>query len=188
MAGITLKMEGSFPPRDSPAVIVANHSSFVDSLAMLLAAKDPIVFVTSTDLKKQPVVGSVLKRLGCTFVERGRQALADDAVERMTALLRRGDHLVVFPEGYINRAPGLRPFHLGAFAAATAAGCPVVPVGIRGTRNIVRPGSRLPRRAAATVIIGSPIAPLGSDFAATVQLRDAARAAISKLSGEPFVS
>jgi 1-acyl-sn-glycerol-3-phosphate acyltransferase len=187
-AGITLQIEGSFPPPDSAAVIVANHSSFVDSLAMLLAAKDPVVFVTSTDLKRQPIVGNVLKRLGCTFVERGQQALTDDAVERLTVLLHRKQRLVVFPEGYINRAPGLRPFHLGAFAAAAAAGCSVIPVGIRGTRNIVRPGSRLPRRAAATVVIGSPIAPLGSDFAATVQLRDATRSAISKLSGEPFVS
>jgi 1-acyl-sn-glycerol-3-phosphate acyltransferase len=187
-AGITLEVEGSFPPKTSAAVIVANHSSFVDSVAMLLAARDPVVFVTSTDLQRQPIVGSVLKRLGCTFVERGHQALSDDAVERMTALLHEGSHLVVFPEGSINRSPGLRPFHLGAFAAATAAACPVVPVGILGTRNIVRPGSRLPRRAAATVVIGSAIAPTGPDFAASVRLRDAARSAICTLSGEQLVS
>jgi 1-acyl-sn-glycerol-3-phosphate acyltransferase len=183
-----LEVEGSFPPKTSAAVIVANHSSFVDSVAMLLAARDPVVFVTSTDLQRQPIVGSVLKRLGCTFVERGHQALSDDAVERMTALLHEGSHLVVFPEGSINRSPGLRPFHLGAFAAATAAACPVVPVGILGTRNIVRPGSRLPRRAAATVVIGSAIAPTGPDFAASVRLRDAARSAICTLSGEQLVS
>jgi 1-acyl-sn-glycerol-3-phosphate acyltransferase len=169
-------------------VIVANHASFVDGLVMLLAAKDPVVFVTSTDLKRQPIVGSVLQRLGCIFVERDQQALTDDAVERMTDLLRRKQRLVIFPEGTINRAPGLRPFHLGAFAAATAAGCPVVPVGIRGTRNIVRPGSRLPRRAEVTVVIGSPVTPTGSDFAASVHLRDSARSAISKLSDEPFVA
>jgi acyl carrier protein len=188
MAGIPLHVEGSFPPRDNPAVIVVNHSSFVDSLVMLMVAKDPLIFVASTDLKKQPVVGNFLQRLGCIFVERGQQALADDAVERMTALLAQGNRLVVFPEGSINRAPGLRPFHLGAFAAATAAGCPVVPVGIRGTRNILRPGARLPRRATAAVVIGSPIEPTGSDFATSVHLRDAARSGISKLSGEPFVS
>jgi 1-acyl-sn-glycerol-3-phosphate acyltransferase len=188
MAAIGLRIEGSFPAGESAAVIVANHASFVDGLVMLLAAKDPVVFVTSTDLKRQPIVGSVLQRLGCIFVERDQQALTDDAVERMTDLLRRKQRLVIFPEGTINRAPGLRPFHLGAFAAATAAGCPVVPVGIRGTRNIVRPGSRLPRRAEVTVVIGSPVTPTGSDFAASVHLRDSARSAISKLSDEPFVA
>jgi 1-acyl-sn-glycerol-3-phosphate acyltransferase len=187
-AGINLEVEGSFPPKTGGAVIVANHSSFVDSVAILLATRDPVVFVTSTDLMRQPIVGSVLKRLGCCFVERGHQALSDDAVERMTALLHQGNHLVVFPEGSINRAPGLRPFHLGAFAAASAAACPVVPVGILGTRNIVRPGSRLPRRAAATVVIGSAIVPTGPDFAASVRLRDAVRTSICTLSGEQLVS
>jgi hypothetical protein len=109
MAGITLEVEGSFPPKSSTAVIVANHSSFVDSLAMLLAARDPVVFVTSTDLMRQPIVGSVLKRLGCTFVERGQQALADDAVERMTALFTSPRATSTAPRGYDRSTSGLSP-------------------------------------------------------------------------------
>ncbi|ETZ99771.1 acyltransferase family protein [Mycobacterium kansasii 824] len=43
-----------------------------------------------------------------------------------------GQSLVIFPEGRLARAPGLRPFHIGAFVVAAEAGVPALPVAIRG--------------------------------------------------------
>jgi 1-acyl-sn-glycerol-3-phosphate acyltransferase len=92
--------------------------------------------------------------------------------------------VLIFPEGSLSARPGLRVFHLGAFEAATSSNCPVIPVGIRGSREVLRPGSFRPHRGAVHVEIGDAITPGGSDFNERVVLRDAVRAAIAQLSGQ----
>jgi 1-acyl-sn-glycerol-3-phosphate acyltransferase len=65
------------------------------------------------------------------------------------------------------------------------AGVPVVPIAIRGTRSILRGGQWRPRPGRVSVTIGAPIAPDGSDFAAAVRLRDAARVFVLAHCHEP---
>jgi len=89
-----------------------------------------------------------------------------------------------FPEGTFDRQPGLREFHMGAFLVAAHTHLPIVPLGIRGTRSILRDGSWFPRWRAAAVTIGEPIAPIGDDWPAAVALRDRVRSEIGVLSGE----
>ena len=105
------------------------------------------------------------------------------SVEKLVDTIHSGHHVLIFPEGSISVRPGLRVFHLGAFEAATSSDCPVVPVGIRGSREVLAPGSYRPRRGAVHVTIGEPITAAGSDFADRVVLRDDVRAAIARLSG-----
>jgi 1-acyl-sn-glycerol-3-phosphate acyltransferase len=163
---------------------VANHASFVDGLVLVLAFPDPVVLVASTELARARVVGSFLRRLGCVFVERGDPGQGRASVDALTGLLAGGERVALFPEGSITRAPGLRPFRLGAFAAAARTGSPVVPVGISGTRDLLRPGSYLPRRGGIRVVFGQPIVPGSAGFTSQVELRDAAWAAVARLSGE----
>ena len=93
--------------------------------------------------------------------------------------------MVVFPEGTLVRRPVLLSFRLGSLAAATAASAAVVPVAIRGTRDVLRGEQWFPRRGAIAVEIGAPMTVSGTDFEAEVALRDAARSWIFKHSGEP---
>jgi 1-acyl-sn-glycerol-3-phosphate acyltransferase len=76
------------------------------------------------------------------------------------------------------------PFRLGAFKAAVDVQCPVIPVGLRGPREVLPADRWLPRRAAITVTIGTPIIPEGRDWREVVRVRDAARAAVARASGE----
>ncbi len=179
---VHVQVEGSLQRHLRPAVLVANHPSFVDGLALILASPGPLVFVASTDLERTWIIGSFLRRLGCVFVERGATGQSGEAVARLEAVVRSGRRLAMFPEGSISAAPGMRPFHLGAFVVAASSSCPVIPVGIRGTRDIVRPGTYLPHHADATISIGSPISSTGTDFAASIDLRDSAARVIAKLS------
>ena len=187
LSGIELRVQGALPPDDVPAIVVANHGSFVDALAILLASPEPVVFVTSTDLGHNRLVGRFLDRLGCTYVHRGDAGQSSDELAHLADLVRRGDRLVVFPEGSIDRTSGLRPFHLGAFSVAATVGCPVVPVGIRGTRRLLEPGSYFPHRSALAVVIGDQIRPGSDDFAGHVELAARARTAVAELSGDPQV-
>ena len=93
--------------------------------------------------------------------------------------------VVVFAEGGFGRAPGLRAFHLGAFAASAATGAPVVPVVLQGTRSLLRDTQWLPVRHPIDLCILAPAAPDGGDWTAAVRLRDRVRAAMLSRCGEP---
>jgi len=170
-------------PRSAASVLVANHSSYLDGVALVAALPRHYRFVAKRELRDQLVAGTYLTRIGAEFVERfdARQSVED--ANRLATLPAQGASLAFFPEGTFTRAPGLQPFHLGAFFAAARAGVPVVPVAIQGTRGMLPAGERLPRRGAIVVTVGAPVTPatpVGDAFSTAVGLRDAARAAISK--------
>jgi 1-acyl-sn-glycerol-3-phosphate acyltransferase len=73
---------------------------------------------------------------------------------------------------------------MGAFVVAARAGVPVVPVGVQGTRAILRAGQWFPRRGMVRVTVGAPMRPQGSDWGAAVALRDVARTQIAQYCGE----
>jgi len=144
-------------------------------------------FVAGEALQGEGLTGFVLKRLSTEFVERNEREHGVADTDRVVALARTGQSLVIFPEGRLARAPGLRPFHMGAFVVAAEAGVPVVPVAIRGTRAILRPEHHFPRRGSVEIAIGVPVQPTGTDWAAAVKLQRAVRTAVLRLSGEPDV-
>jgi 1-acyl-sn-glycerol-3-phosphate acyltransferase len=181
--GIELFLEGVLPP-SHPFIVTANHASFIDGLVLYVTLPEPVVFVTSIEIERQVFLGRIAKRYGCIFVERGRAESSAASIATLITALEQGKRLAIFPEGSIAAGSGVRVFHLGAFEAAASANCVIVPIGIRGTRDILRVGSFRPHPGTARVVIGSPIAPKGADFSARVALRNEVRSAIALLCGE----
>ena len=170
-----------------PAVLVANHASYLDAVVLLAALPMEFAFIAKRELAASPLVGTVIRKVGHLTVERADAMQSAADAERATALLRGGTSLLFFPEGTFVRAPGVLPFRLGAFKAAVEARRPVVPVGLRGTRRILPDGARLPTPGPVTVAIGVPITPQGGGWQEMVRLRDLARADIARLAGEGLV-
>jgi 1-acyl-sn-glycerol-3-phosphate acyltransferase len=187
LTGVPFKVVGAMPDT-RPLVIVANHESFVDGAVLILALDEPIIFIVGAVFADKPLIGRFLSHLGSVFAGGGTPRDATVLTHRLVSLLRSGESVASFPEGGLSPSPGLRTFHLGAFAAAAAAGVPIVPVGISGTRSVVPPGERFPRRGAIRVQIGTPIAPTGSDWRSVVALRNLARSAVADLLDEPASS
>ena len=188
LAGIASRWKASSNLPNAPCVLVANHASYLDGLALFAALPTHFSFVAKRELLAQPIARAYLRGLGVQFVERfdARQSVED--AKRLMDPVKPGTSTALFPEGTFTRTPGLASFHLGGFAAAVAAQVPVLPVAIRGTRALLRSGRWLPRRGAITVTIGRPVSPPSSAqdaFAAAVALRDAARAHILAHCGEP---
>ena len=151
---------------------------------MVLVAALPraFAFVAKRELQQQALLGPPLQRLGVEFVERFdvQKSVAD--ANHMAEAVQHGKSLLVFPEGTFIERPGLLPFHLGAFLAAARAGVPVVPLAIRGTREMLPAERWWPQRAALEVDIGAPIVPLVGEpdgFAVAARLREAARRVIA---------
>lgn len=186
LAGVPLRVEGlENLPRGGACILVANHASYLDGLALTAALPVPVRFVAKRELAGAWSTRWLLGRLGARFVERfDPQAAIADARD-LAREARSGPPLLFFPEGTFHRMPGLQPFQMGAFVAAAEAGVPVVPVVVRGTRSMLRDGSWFPRRGRIRVAVCPPIAPAGSGWEAALGLRNAARAAMLARLGEP---
>ncbi len=168
-----------------PKIVAANHASYLDAFALTAALPPEGAFLAKRELTQSPLARLLLERLGTLFVERfeAEKSVAD--TQRALAAIRDGESLLFFPEGTFDRAPGLRPFRMGAFYVAAQAGAPVVPVAIRGTRSMLRGDDWFPRRGAVTITVRPPIAPDGDDLAAAVRLRDKVRREILAHCAEP---
>jgi len=181
VAGCRVRLEGLAQlPAAGAVVFAANHSSYLDAVALLAALPRDFRFVGKRELSAWPLVGTIVRRVGHLTVERADPSRSVADAERVSAAIKTGTSLVFFPEGTFVATPGLLPFRLGAFKTAVEAGCPVLPVTIRGTREILPAEAWLPRRGPITVTIGAPIAPRQRDWREMVRLRDATRAEIRR--------
>jgi 1-acyl-sn-glycerol-3-phosphate acyltransferase len=155
---IEVALEGTLP--EPPAVLVANHASYLDAFVMMIALDQPVVFAAGSVLREQLVAGSFLRAIGMAFVggsdERGLASL-----EPLRAVLRKRGSVAFFPEGSLASTREVRRFRLGAFVLAIDEGVPVVPIAIIGTRALLPPGARLIRRARVKVRVGPLLDPHG---------------------------
>ncbi|WP_374225550.1 lysophospholipid acyltransferase family protein [Micromonospora sp. C31] len=147
--GVRLVARGR-PPRRG--LLVANHASWLDVLALLAVA--PARMVAKREVRSWPLVGPLAVAAGTVLVDRSRPRDLPATVARVAAALRAGRPVAVFPEGTTwcgtADAVGCRPgrgFRPALFQAAIDAGAPVVPLRI-GYRCAV---TGVPTTAAAFV-------------------------------------
>jgi acyl carrier protein len=187
VTGIRIEVIGLANLPRTPHIIASNHGSYIDAvlLGAVLPSDRRYVFVAKREFARQRIARRFLEGIEAVFVERSdvKQGVEDVAAVERAAL--SGALPLFFPEGTFDRRPGLREFRMGAFLVAARTGLPIVPLGIRGARSILRDGTWFPRWSAAAVTIGEPLAPSGNDWIAAVALRDRVRAEIVRLSGEP---
>ena len=132
-------------PASGPAIIAANHISFFDSVALLMAVRRPITFVGKSEYMHSWKTRHLLPAMGMIPVDRTSGFQALDALEVAAGVLRADGIFVIYPEGTRSRDGKLHAGHTGVGQLAAATGAPVIPTGIIGTDAIQPPGARLPR-------------------------------------------
>jgi len=85
-----------------------------------------------------------------------RHSADRNALRRSFDLLKAGDALIIYPEGTRVESGVLATPEPGAGFIAQKAGCPVLPVGLTGTRECLPKGARWPRRVPVTISFGKP--------------------------------
>lgn len=189
MAGIQLCIEGSGNlPLDTPCILVANHSSYLDGLMLVAALQGCYGFVAKRELKNSIISSLYLQRMGSEFVERFDFQQGVEDTGRLRDSVVKGRSLIFFSEGTFCRRPGLLPFKMGAFLVGAQTSTPVVPISIRGTRSILHPDHWFPRRGTVSIIVGPRLNDDYTDWDAAIRLKDAARAEILRHCGEPDLS
>jgi 1-acyl-sn-glycerol-3-phosphate acyltransferase len=126
--GVDLVVRGE-PPASGPLLVVANHMSWLDILVM--NAAKPARFVSKSDAKHWPLLGSLITGAGTLYIERGSRRDAMRMVHHMAERLRERDILAIFPEGTTGDGRALLPFHANLFQAAISANAPILPVALR---------------------------------------------------------
>ena len=125
---IRIEVRGD-PVTSGPALLVANHISWLDIVVMHAARY--CRFVSKADVKDWPVVGALATGAGTLYVQRESRRDAMRVVRHMVDALRAGEVVAVFPEGTTSDGLHLLPFHANLIQAAISAPAPVQPVALR---------------------------------------------------------
>jgi 1-acyl-sn-glycerol-3-phosphate acyltransferase len=166
VCGIPFKVEGLERLPKTPCVVVANHASYIDAIAIVAALPPDFAFVIKKEMVRVPLASLLLRRLGSQFVERfDRHKGATDA-RRVLKLAATGQSLMFFPEGTFDETRQIGKFLGGAFTTAARAQMPVVAIAIHGTRDVMPPGGlaihRLPIRVEVLAVLSADEARLTS--------------------------
>ncbi len=143
-------------PQEGPLLVVANHFSFVDPMAMVRIAPWPMEFLGGFRTPNAPPLLSWLRELwGYYPVFRGTGSTL--ALRASEAVMRQRGILGVFPEG-TSAAAVLRPPRPGVALIAARTGARILPVGLDGFIDVL-PRLAKGRRARVTVRVGKPFGP-----------------------------
>ena len=181
MAGIRYRVAGPRLPRATPVVFCSNHESNVDPAVLFQALHPQLHILYKAELRKFPLMGTVLEVGGFVAVDRRDRRQSFDSLDRGSASLRAGNSFLIFPEGTRSRTGDLLPFKKGGFIMAIQAQVPIVPVAISGGRAAMRKGSAIVRPVRVSVRIGQPIPTAGMTLEDRDQLIARVRAEVERL-------
>jgi 1-acyl-sn-glycerol-3-phosphate acyltransferase len=165
------------------SVVVANHASYLDGVILQAFLPPRFSYVIKGEMRRIPVAHFLLRRIGAHFVERHSAGASARDARTLLRAAGNGESLAFFPEGTFTSASGLGAFRSGAFAAAIRAQVPVVPIVIRGARQILPAHRMLPRRATLTIDVLAALPP--ETFSNSKALAETARQHMLAVLDEP---
>lgn len=135
-----------------PAVIIANHTSFLDTLAIAMATHK-IIYLVNDWVYESPVFGRLVRALGFYPVSQG----IENGMEKLKEKIDQGYSLVVFPEAERSYTNDVKRFHKGAFYLAEEFGLDVLPLYIHGNSEVLPKGDFIIYDGSITVKVGERI-------------------------------
>ncbi len=174
--------------RDTPTVLVANHQSYVDVVALFLVLPEMPVFLAKRELSRVPLFGRVMRTRGDVFIDRQRHDAAATTIDRTARILKPGSPLLVFPEGTRAHEPRIGAFKRGAFHLAKQAHAALQPIGIHGSLEAWPREATAPRGGPGEVTIGPALDAEAVQAMPLEELVTHARSEIARLSRLPLAS
>jgi 1-acyl-sn-glycerol-3-phosphate acyltransferase len=167
--GIARRMRGPTPR--GPALLAANHRSWLDIVACLASWR--CTFVAKREVAAWPIVGPAARAIGVVFIDRTRPRDLVRVLAEVERALRDGRLVVLFPEATTTAAAQPLPFRSGLLESLVRTGCvafplalvpsahpsPTDPLAWVGSESLVANLARLLRRAPAqlTLHVGAPV-------------------------------
>lgn len=174
ISGATIRLSGGENlNRHVNCILVSNHQSYMDAPLVISRVNLQVRFFANKGLFGIPFLGTHLRRTGHLPVTSGDPRASLRSLHDAAALVRQSNvSVLLFPEGGRSRV-GMLSFKEGAAYLAIKSGRPVVPLGIRGTRNLLPMGSISFRPGPIELHVGKPVVTQG--------LRPQDRASLTRL-------
>lgn len=146
-------------PAEGPAIVAANHPSYLDPVLLSLQVRRPIRFMAWEALFRVPLLGRAVRAFGAFPVDT-RRGQGGHAYERAKALVEAGEVVGIFPEGKRSTTGWMEPrLREGAARLAYETGAPLVPATITGAFRAWPHFQALPEPARIRVRFHEPIDP-----------------------------
>jgi 1-acyl-sn-glycerol-3-phosphate acyltransferase len=144
-------------PRTGAFIIAPVHRSNLDTPMLGVVTRRRMRYMGKESLWRSAPGGWLLTALGGFPVERGTADRA--ALRAATAVIERGEPLVMFPEGTRQQGPDVVEMFDGPAFVACRTGAPIVPVGIGGSYEAMPAGAKWVKPAKMAIVIGPPLVP-----------------------------
>ena len=142
-----------------PAIIIANHASFLDILVTVMQ-HPKLILLTNKWVYYSPVFGKVVQLADYYPVMEG----VDPAIEKFVEIVKDGYSIVIFPEGTRTTDGRLKRFHKGAFYLAEQLNIDIVPMLLHGTGSTIKKGDFMVMNAFMTMKFLPRITPTDKSF------------------------
>ena len=127
-------------PTDGRFLLVCNHICDLDSALILKCfPKSQLCFIGKQEIKTMPVVGALMHKMMCQFINREIDREALKTILRCIQMIKEDQaSIVVFPEGYVSLDGRLRHFRSGSLKIAQKPGVPIVVCTVRNTKQLMK--------------------------------------------------
>lgn len=181
-------------PRTGPAIICPNHTSVLDSFFVPAVLPRRITYVGKAEYMDSWKTKHLFPAMGMIPIDRGGGSASERALSAAQRVLERGELFGIYPEGTRSRDGLLYKGHTGPARLALRTGAPIIPVGIRGAREVMPPEAKYPTPFRPVVIrFGTPITMdrfegRANDRLVLRQIIDEVMFSIRDMSGQEYVN
>jgi 1-acyl-sn-glycerol-3-phosphate acyltransferase len=180
-------------PASGGAIFCPNHTSVIDSFFLPLVLPRRITFVGKAEYMDSWKTKYIFPAIGMIPIDRTGGDAAERALNTAARVIESGEFFGIYPEGTRARDGRLHRGRTGAARLALRTGAPIIPVGIKGTRDIQPPDAKLPRPfKRAELHFGRPIdvgryLDRADDRLVSRQIIDEVMYEIRELTGQDYV-
>ncbi len=147
-------------PDEGAAILCANHTSVMDSFFVPATLPRRITYVGKAEYLDDWKTRWLFPQLGMIPIDRSGGDAAKAALDKAAEILESGEFFGIYPEGTRSRDGRLHKGHTGPARLAIRTGAPIIPVGLKGIREIQPPDAGRPKLfESAEVYFGEPIHP-----------------------------
>ena len=142
-------------PKTGGFLLLANHQSYLDPPLIGAVVPRPINSLARASLFKNPLFGGLIRSIDAIPID--RDGLGISGIKETLRRLKRGEIVLLFPEGTRSADGELQPLKPGFSALVVRADVPIVPIAIDGAHEAFPRHAKFPRAAKIDLVVGEPI-------------------------------